>query len=38
MKSPVGWNGVRWDGKTTFVLALEETDEAKALKKLLSEN
>jgi hypothetical protein len=31
------WHGVRWDGKTAFCFALEETDERKARKRLLDE-
>jgi len=29
------WHGVRWDGKTASLFALQETDERKANKKLL---
>jgi hypothetical protein len=29
------WHGVRWDGKTASLIALEKTDERKARKKLL---
>jgi hypothetical protein len=29
------WHEVRWDGNTAAFLALEETDERKAYKKLL---
>jgi hypothetical protein len=29
------WHGVRWDGKAISLLALQETDERKARKKLL---
>ena len=32
------WHGVRWDSKTAFCFALNETDERKASKKFLSEN
>jgi hypothetical protein len=28
------WHRVRWDGKTVSLLALQETDERKACKKL----
>jgi len=28
------WHGVRWDGKTASLFALEETDERQACKKL----
>jgi len=31
------WYGVQWDGKNPSVLALQETDERKACKKLLAE-
>ena len=30
------WHAVRWEGKTTSLFALEETDERKASKKLLA--
>src|SRR6516162_8280135 len=29
------WHGVRWDGKTPSLFALQETDERQARKKLL---
>jgi hypothetical protein len=29
------WHAVRWDGKTTSVFALQETDEQKARKSFL---
>jgi hypothetical protein len=29
------WHGVRWDGKTAFCFALEETDKREARMKLL---
>ena len=32
------WNGVRWNGQRAALLALSETDEKKALVKLLREN
>ena len=33
-----GWNGIRWNGQRASVFALCETDEKKALAKLLREN
>ena len=33
-----GWNGVRWSGQRASVFALCETDEKKAMAKLLREN
>jgi hypothetical protein len=30
------WHGVRWDGQTASLFALEETDERQASKKLLA--
>ena len=32
------WNGVRWNGQCASVLALCETDEKKAMAKLLRQN
>jgi hypothetical protein len=32
------WNGVRWNGKCASFFALGETDERKAMSKLLREN
>src|SRR6516225_6017642 len=32
------WNGVRWNGQRASVFALGETDERKAMAKLLHEN
>src|SRR5215813_7915612 len=32
------WNGVRWNGQRASVFSLCETDEKKAMAKLLSEN
>ena len=30
------WDGVRWNGKTASFLAIRETDEGKAMEKLLA--
>ena len=30
------WHGVRWEGKTASLFALEETDERKTSKKVLA--
>jgi hypothetical protein len=32
------WHGVRWDGKTASLFALQETDQRKARKKVLQQN
>jgi len=32
------WNGVRWNGQRASFFALRETDEKKAMAKLLREN
>src|SRR5262245_24230478 len=31
------WHGVRWDGQTASLLALQETDEREPLQKLLEQ-
>ena len=31
------WHGVRWDGKTASLFALQETDERQARNKLLEQ-
>src|SRR6516225_7033 len=33
-----GWNGVRWNGQRASFFALRETDEKKAMAKLLRQN
>jgi hypothetical protein len=33
-----GWNGIRWNGQSASFFALSETDEKKAIAKLLCEN
>jgi hypothetical protein len=30
------WDGIRWDGQTASFFAIRETDEAKAMAKLMS--
>jgi hypothetical protein len=33
-----GWNGLRWNGQCASVFALCETDEKKAMAKVLRQN